>query len=72
MDEHSTAVALLFSVEPTDRALAGWHEWPWIALGSNAIYAKAWQPVAQWAPCKWTMRWYEAVTAPVEPLGKAP
>lgn len=58
MDEHMTAVALLWSVEPTDRALAGWRPRVWIAL-DTAIFAKEWQELAQRAPSRWAMRWFE-------------
>jgi hypothetical protein len=57
MDEHSTVVALLFSTEPTDRALAGWRPTVWLALGDRAVYRLEWKPVSRWAPYCWTMRW---------------
>jgi hypothetical protein len=44
MDPHTTAVALLFSVEPTDRALQGWHSPTWLALGDRAVTAPGAQP----------------------------
>jgi hypothetical protein len=50
MDEHSTAVALLFSAEPSHRALRGWAPPVWLLLGTNAVYRKEWQPMSRWAP----------------------
>jgi hypothetical protein len=64
MDGHTTAVTLLFSTEPTDRALQGWHPPAWLALGTNAIYRKEWAELARWAPCGYTWDWYKAVTGP--------
>jgi hypothetical protein len=59
VDEHLAAVALLLGTEPTDRALMGWHDRVWIALGANAMFAKPYQPLARWLPCGYTMRWYD-------------
>ncbi len=63
MPGSTAAVALLWSTEPTDRALAGWRSPVWLALGSNAIFRKEWAELARWAPCGWTMRWYSETTS---------
>ena len=59
MDPHLTAAALLMAAEPSDRALAGWHDRIWIALGTHAMLAKPHQPMARWLPCGWSWRWFE-------------
>lgn len=68
MDPHLTAAGWLMAAEPTDRALAGWHNRVWIALGTNAMFAKPYQPVARWLPCGWTMRWFAETGPEGEPL----
>jgi len=62
MPGSTAAVALLWSTEPTDRALAGWRPPVWLALGDRGVYRKEWAPLARWAPCKWTMAWYDQTT----------
>jgi hypothetical protein len=60
MGSHPAAVALLFSVELTDRALAGWRRPVWLALGDRAIFHEEWAGLARWAPCGYMTAWYEA------------
>jgi hypothetical protein len=62
MDEHTTAVALLWATEPSDRALRGWRPPVWLLLGGNAIYRKEWSELARWAPVGYSWAWFEAVT----------
>ena len=58
MPDSTAAAAWLFGTEPTDRALAGWHDRTWIALGTHAMLAKPYQPMARWLPCGYAMRWF--------------
>lgn len=69
MPPSAAAAGLLFGVEPTDRALAGWQPPVWLELGGNAVYRKEWAELGRWAPCRWTIRWYDGVTgtAPAGP-----
>jgi hypothetical protein len=56
MNPDQVAVAMLFAVEPTDRALAGWRHPVWLALGTNAVLRKEFSGMP--LPCGWAMRWY--------------